>query len=164
MIVRIFRVVVLAFFVLISTRWNSQAEYRAYILEIFDHIDQTTRVETTGFSPDKYIHTHGGPDRVSAMVKATWHCYGDTSKYRSVCLMPKPITPKFNLGDRVRVTLKKHITEDWIGVVEIALYREDVKSNVYGLRFTNRRNLYGRYFEFDLELVERQKKEPVEKK
>ena len=56
-------------------------------------------------------------------------------------------------GDRVKITLKKHITEGWTGVIELAYYQAGVNSNVYGVRFGEKRQLYNRYFEFDLEKV-----------
>lgn len=126
-------------------------EYRAYLLEVYDHILKKKWEERTGFSTDKYITTHGGGNRVSAFVKATWMCYGDTSDYREVCPLPQPIQPKFKNGDRVKINLEKHITQGWIGIVEISYYQAGVKSNVYGVRFGAKRQLYNRYFEFNLE-------------
>jgi hypothetical protein len=126
------------------------AEYRAYLIEVHDHIDQKTWNERTGFSPDKYILTHGGGNRLSAFTKATWVCYGDTSRYTPACPIPKPIKPKFKVGDRVRITLEQHITSDLIGVVELAYYQKGVRSNVYGIRFGDKRKMYNRYFEFNL--------------
>ncbi len=126
-------------------------EYRAYLIEVYDHILKKKWEERTGFSTDKYIVTHGGGNRVSAFVKATWMCYGDTSSYEEVCPLPDPIQPKFQKGDRVKITLEKHITQGWIGVVELAYYQAGVKSNVYGVRFGEKKQLYNRYFEFNLE-------------
>ncbi len=128
-----------------------QAEYRAYMIEVFDHILKKKWEENTGFSPDKFIQTHGGGNRLSAYVKATWMCYGDTSKYTPACPMPKPIKPLFNKDDRIKVKLEKHVTQGWIGVVELVYYQASVRSNVYGVRFGQKRQLYQRYFEFDLE-------------
>ncbi len=127
------------------------AEYRAFYIEAYDHILKKKWEERTGFSPDKYILTHGGGNRLSVFVKATWMCYGDTSKFQPACPMPKPIEAKFQKGDRVKIKLKKHITEGWIGVVDVAYYQAGVKSNVYGVKFGEKRQLYNRYFEFDLE-------------
>ncbi|MDH5560996.1 MAG: hypothetical protein OEY59_09115 [Deltaproteobacteria bacterium] len=127
------------------------AEYRAFLLEVFDHIDKTKMETVTGFSPDKYLTTHGGGNRLSVLIKATWKCYGDTSQYDPPCLMPKPKKPLFQKGDLVKVNLKKHISEGWVGAVELSLYREDLRSNIYGIRFTDRKQMYGRYYEFDLE-------------
>ena len=129
------------------------AEYRAYLIEVYDHILKKKWEERTGFSTDKYIHTHGGGNRVSAFVKATWMCYGDTSDYAEVCPIPDPLQPKFQKGDRVKITLEKHITQGWIGVVELGYYQAGVNSNVYGVRFGEKRQLYNRYFEFNLEKV-----------
>lgn len=136
-------------FILFTT--SVYAENRAYLLEVFDLFDNKSQEITTGFSPDKYIRTHGGDQRVSVLIKATWMCYGDTSGFQKVCAMPPAVKPLFKKGDQVRVSLKKHITEGWTGMVELSLYREGIKSNVYGIRFKNRRNLYGRYYEKDLE-------------
>lgn len=138
-------------FCAIST--DAVAEYRAYLIEVYDHILKKKWEEYTGFSPDKYITTHGGGNRVSAFVKATWMCYGDTSDYKPVCPIPDPIEPKFQEGQQVKITLKKHITEGWIGTVELAYYQAGVMSNVYGVRFGKKRQLYNRYFEFNLESV-----------
>ena len=126
------------------------AEYRAYLLEVFDHIDQKKWEISTGFAPDKYIQTHGGGYRIAVVKKASWMCYGDTSQFNKICPMPPPLQPKFKKGDQVEILLDKHITQGWKGVVELSLYREDLNSNIYGIRFPNRRNLYGRYFEFNL--------------
>ncbi|MBU2513635.1 hypothetical protein KJ966_20015 [bacterium] len=137
-------------------------EYRAYLIEVYDHILQKKWEEKTGFSTDKYIVTHGGGNRVSAFVKATWMCYGDTSNYLNICPLPDPIQPKFQKGDRVKITLEKHITEGWIGVIELAYYQADVKSNVYGVRFGEKKQLYNRYFEFNLEKTTGSAGSPVE--
>ncbi len=130
---------------------NAQAEYRAYMLDIYDHIQKKKWVEITGFSPDKYIQTHGGGNRLSAFLKATWKCYGDTSRFIPACPMPKAIKPLFNEGDRVKINLEKHLTQGWVGVVELVYYQTGVKSNVYGVKFGQKRQLYQRYFEFNLE-------------
>ncbi len=127
-----------------------KAEYRAYLIEVHDHITQKSKVERTGFSPDKYILTHGGGNRLSAFTKATWVCYGDTSGIKPTCPMPKPIKPKFNVGDRVKITLEKHLNRNWIGVVELAYYQKGVRSNVYGVRFGDKRQVYNRFYEFNL--------------
>ncbi|MBU3914801.1 hypothetical protein KKA14_04640, partial [bacterium] len=100
---------------------------------------------------------HGGGNRLSAFVKATWRCHGDTSQFISACPMPNPIEPLFNKGDWIKVKLEKHLTQGWIGVIELAYYQAGVKSNVYGVRFGQKRQLYQRYFEFDLE-----KSNPIE--
>lgn len=133
---------------------NLQAEYRAYLVEVYDHIAKQKWDETTGFAPDLYITTHGGGNRLSVFVKATWHCYGDTSNFQTACPMPNPIQPVFQKGERVKITLPRHITQGWIGIVELAYYQADVKSNVYGVRFGEKRQLYNRYFEFNLEKTE----------
>ena len=129
-----------------------KAEYRAYLLEIYDVIDKVNWEVNTGIPPDVYIQTHGGASRLRAIMKATWMCYGETSQYQYVCEMPTPRFPKFDVGDRVKVTLEKHLTKDWQGVIEVALWREDLKSNIYGVRFKETGNLlFSRYFEFNLE-------------
>ena len=130
------------------------AEYRAYLLEVYDHIDKKKWEIPTGFSPDKYITTHGGGNRLSAFVKATWRCDGDTSHFKAPCPMPNPIEPKFQKGERVKITLEKHITEGWTGIVELAYYQAGINSNVYGVRFGEKRQLYNRYFEFNLAKAE----------
>ena len=127
------------------------AEYRAYLLEVYDHISQKKWESVTGFSPDKYILSHGGGNRLSVFTKATWVCYGDTSTFSAICSMPKPIKPQFKVGDRVKINLEKHVTQGWRGVIELAYYQRGVRSNVYGVRFGDKRSLYNRYFEFNLE-------------
>jgi len=134
------------------------AEYRAFLIEIWDHVQKKHWETATGFSPDKYILTHGGGNRLSTLVKATWVCYGDTSK-KKPCPMPKAKKPQFKKGDKVKVMLKKHLSEGWIGTVELSLYRQDLKSNVYGLRFADYRKSYGRYYEFNLEKAPAQTKD-----
>lgn len=126
------------------------AEYRAYLIEVYDHISEKRWEATTGFSPDKYVLSHGGGNRLSVFTKATWVCYGDTSTFSSICAMPKPIKAQFKVGDRVKITLEKHITQGWQGVVELAYYQRGVRSNVYGVRFGDKRRLYNRYFEFNM--------------
>jgi hypothetical protein len=130
------------------------AEYRAYLIEVYDHFDQKKWEERTGFSPDQYIRTHGGGYRISVFTKATWMCYGDTSDYQPACPMPELKDPKFTPGDRVRINLEKHITQGWVGVIELGYYQQEVKSNVYGVRFGDKRQMYARYFEFNLEKVD----------
>jgi hypothetical protein len=51
----------------------------------------------------------------------------------------------------VKINLQKHITEGWTSIIELAYYQADVKSNVYGVRLGEKRKLYDRYFEFNLE-------------
>jgi hypothetical protein len=136
----------------------ARAEFRAYELEVVDVLDcrlnkraqcKSAKI-TTAVSPDLYVQTNGGDDRINAVVIATWMCYGDTSEYREICPRPGPRSPKFNPGDDVRVTLKKHITEGWKGTVEV-VYRDDfLGANVVGVRFAERKNVYARYFEKDL--------------
>ena len=127
------------------------AEYRAYLIEVYDHISEKRWEATTGFSPDKYVLSHGGGNRLSVFTKATWVCYGDTSTFSPICAMPKPIKPRFKVGDRVKITLGKHVTQGWLGIVELAYYQRGVRSNVYGVRFGDKRRLYNRYFEFNLQ-------------
>lgn len=127
------------------------AEYRAYLLEVYDYIAQKKWETITGFSPDKYVQAHGGGNRLSVFTKATWMCYGNTGGYKSPCPLPNPIKPQFKKGDQVRINLQKHITQGWLGVVELAYYQKSVKSNVYGVRFGDKRQMYNRYFEFNLE-------------
>jgi hypothetical protein len=129
---------------------GAAAEYRAYLIEVYDHISKTSKVESTGFSPDDYILTHGGGNRLTAFIKATWVCHGDTSGIKPTCPIPKPIKPRFKVGDRVRVTLEKHINQNWVGIVEVAYYQRGVRSNVYGVRFGDKRQVYNRFFEFNL--------------
>ena len=67
--------------------------------------------------------------------------------------MPEPKEGGFKVGDTVEVTLEKHMTQGWKGVVELALWRDDLKSNVYGVRFGTKKQMFGRYFEFNLKAV-----------
>jgi hypothetical protein len=144
---------------LIALPRAARAEYRGFELEVIDILDcklnkrdkcRTSRV-VTSMSADTFVQTHGGEDRIGVQVLATWICYGDTSNFREVCARPPARAAKFNLGDEVRITLKKHITEGWRGKVEVLYYQDDLKANVYGVRFPDRQNVYLRYFERDLE-------------
>jgi len=128
----------------------AQAEYRAYLLEVYDHILQKKWDAATGFDPSHYIAVHGGGNRLSVLLKATWHCYGDTSQYTPTCPMPETHQGLFKVGDQVEVTLDKHMTQGWKGVVELALWRDDLRANVYGVRFGAKKQMFGRYFEFNL--------------
>ena len=134
------------------------AENRAYELEIVDVLDcklnkrekcRSSRM-ITSMSPDLYIQTNGGEERLSAVVLATWMCYGDTSGQVPVCPRPNARQAKFNAGDDVRITLKKHITEGWRGKVELSYFDDRLKANVIGVRFADKKNVYARYFERDL--------------
>jgi hypothetical protein len=126
------------------------AEYRAYELEVFDRIVNTSRKVITSFSPSDFIQVNGGSQRIGIIIRASWICYGDTSLYKKVCPMPKAINPRFQDGDRVQIVLKKHLTDQWLGVIENSFFRPGLRSNVYGVRFTERGNLYTRYYESNL--------------
>ena len=126
------------------------AEYRAYELEVFDRIANTSRRVITSFSPSDFIQVNGGPQRTGVIIRASWICYGDTSLYKIVCPQPKAINPRFQPGDRVQIALKKHLTDQWIGVIENSFFRPGLRSNVYGVRFAERGNLYTRYYESNL--------------
>jgi len=129
------------------------AEYRAYELEVFDYITNTSRKLITSFSPSDFIQVNGGPQRIGVIIRASWICYGDTSLNKKVCPIPKAINPSFKKGDRVQIILKKHVTDQWFGVIENSFYRPGLRSNVYGVRFTERGNLYTRYYESNLKRV-----------
>ena len=126
------------------------AEYRAYELEVFDRIVNTSRKVITSFSPSDFIQVNGGPQRIGIIIRASWICYGDTSLHKKVCPMPKAINPRFREGERVQIVLKKHLTDQWLGVIENSFFRPGLRSNVYGVRFTERGNLYTRYYESNL--------------
>ncbi len=126
------------------------AEYRAYELEVFDHIVNTSRKVITSFSPSDFIQVNGGPQRIGIIIRASWICYGDTSLHKKVCPIPKAINPRFQEGDRVQIVLKKHLTDQWLGVIENSFFRPGLRSNVYGVRFTERGDLYTRYYESNL--------------
>ena len=126
------------------------AEYRAYELEVFDRIVNTSRKVITSFSPSDFIQVNGGPQRIGIIIRASWICYGDTSLHKKVCPMPKAINPRFQEGERVQIVLKKHLTDQWLGVVENSFFRPGLRSNVYGVRFSQRGNLYTRYYESNL--------------
>ena len=126
------------------------AEYRAYELEVFDRIVNTSRKVITSFSPSDFIQVNGGPQRIGIIIRASWICYGDTSLHKKVCPMPKAINPRFQEGERVQIVLKKHLTDKWFGVIENSFFRPGLRSNVYGVRFTERGNLYTRYYESNL--------------
>jgi hypothetical protein len=129
------------------------AEYRAYELEVFDRIVNTSRKVITSFSPTDFIQVNGGPQRIGIIIRASWICYGDTSLYKKVCPTPKAINPRFQQGDRVQIVLKKHLTDQWLGIIENSFFRPGLRSNVYGVRFTERGNLYTRYYESNLKKV-----------
>ena len=129
------------------------AEYRAYELEVFDRIVNTSRKVITSFSPSDFIQVNGGPQRIGIIIRASWICYGDTSLHKKVCPMPKAINPRFQEGDRVQIVLKKHLTDQWLGVIENSFFRPGLRSNVYGVRFSQRGNLYTRYYESNLKKV-----------
>ena len=139
-------------FLLLSSS-TAFAEYRAYELEVFDRIVNTSRKIITSFSPSDFIQVNGGPQRIGIVIRASWICYGDTSLYKKVCPMPKAINPRFQEGDRVQIVLKKHLTDQWFGVIENSFFRPGLRSNVYGVRFTERGNLYTRYYESNLKKV-----------
>ena len=126
------------------------AEYRAYELEVFDRIVNTSRKVITSFSPSDFIQVNGGPQRIGIIIRASWICYGDTSLNKKVCPMPKAINPRFQEGERVQIVLKKHLTDQWLGVIENSFFRPGLRSNVYGVRFTERGNLYTRFYESNL--------------
>ena len=126
------------------------AEYRAYELEVFDRIVNTSRKVITSFSPSDFIQVNGGPQRIGIIIRASWICYGDTSLHKKVCPMPKAINPRFQEGERVQIVLKKHLTDQWLGVIENSFFRPGLRSNVYGVRFTERGDLYTRYYESNL--------------
>ena len=138
----------LAFLLLSSS--TGFAEYRAYELEVFDRIVNTSRKVITSFSPSDFIQVNGGPQRIGIIIRASWICYGDTSLHKKVCPMPKAINPRFQEGERVQIVLKKHLTDQWLGVIENSFFRPGLRSNVYGVRFTERGNLYTRYYESNL--------------
>ena len=129
---------------------SASAEYRAYELEVFDRIANTSRRVITSFSPSDFVQVNGGPQRTGVIIRASWICYGDTSLYKKVCPQPKAINPLFQPGDRVQIVLKKHLTDQWIGVIENSFFRPGLRSNVYGVRFAERGNLYTRYYESNL--------------
>ena len=138
-----------AFLFLLSTT-ATYAEYRAYELEVFDRIVNPSRKVITSFSPSDFIQVNGGPLRIGIIIRASWICYGDTSLYKKVCPMPKAVSPRFQEGDRVQIVLKKHLTDQWLGVIENSFFRPGLRSNVYGVRFAERGNLYTRYYESNL--------------
>tara|TARA_B100000945_G_C20226858_1_gene523297 strand:- start:51 stop:509 length:459 start_codon:yes stop_codon:yes gene_type:complete len=129
------------------------AEYRAYELEVFDRITNSSRKVITSFSPSDFIQVNGGPQRTGIIIRASWICYGDTSLYKKVCPIPKAINPRFQEGDRVQIVLKKHLTDKWLGIIENSFFRPGLRSNIYGVRFAERGNLYTRYYESNLKKV-----------
>jgi len=148
MISKMYNFIAVATFLLSS--FSAFAEYRAYELEVFDHITNTSRKLITSFSPSDFIQVNGGPQRIGIIIRASWICYGDTSLNKKVCPIPKAINPRFQEGERVQIVLKKHLTDQWLGVIENSFFRPGLRSNVYGVRFPNRGNLYTRYYESNL--------------
>ena len=135
------------------------AEYRVYELEVYDRMERKSEVIITTFSPNDYILTHGGDQRVGIILRASWMCYGDTSHYEQPCSKPQTIDPRFAVGDHVQVMLKHHVTDKWKGVIENSFYRPDLKSNVYGVRFPDRRRMYARYYEANLQPLKKESKD-----
>lgn len=137
---------------------SALAEYRAYELEVVDvydcRINKRERCRRSivrgSLPPDMYARLHGGRSRIAVIMLATWMCWGDTSGFRVTCPRPAPRDAKFGLGDQVRIDLGKHITDGWEGKVEIAYFQRSVNSNVYGVRFPDRQEVFARYFEKDL--------------
>ena len=86
---------------------SAYAEYRAYELEVFDRIANSSRLVITSFSPSDFVQVNGGPQRTGVIIRASWICYGDTSLYKKVCPQPKAVNPRFQPGDRVQIVLKK---------------------------------------------------------
>ncbi len=136
----------------------ARGEYRAYELEVVDRYECAINKRKTckrfqvrtSMAPGTYSRTHGGDARIGVVMLATWMCRGDTSRFRQVCPRPQPQKPKFAVGDTVRIRLEKHITEGWLGKVELAYYQHSIRANVYGVRFADRQNVFARYFEKDL--------------
>jgi len=149
---------VLVYFWLLFGVAPAYAEYRAYELEVVDIFDCQLKQRknckkfrvSTSMNPSLYAGTHGGSQRIGVVMVATWMCRGDTSGYRDVCPMPAAKKPKFNVGDDVQIALKKHITEGWKGKIEVAYFQRSINANVYGVRFSDRKDVYARYFEKDL--------------
>ena len=71
--------------------------------------------------------------------------------YKPPCPKPPPRSPQFELGDNVQVRLQPHIAEGWIGTVENQFYSPELKSNIYGIRFSRYKNVYKRFYEADLQ-------------
>lgn len=133
---------------------NLYAEYRAYELEVFNRLSwlpENSEIVTTTLSPMDYMLTHGGTERIGVITRASWICWGDTSRYKKICPQPPTINPRFQTGDKVQIVLKHHVTDQWVGVIENSFYRPDLRSNVYGVRFSERKNLYTRYYEAHLQ-------------
>ena len=141
----------IAFGTLLLSGIPAQAEYRAYELEGFDRVTNISQKVITAFSPSDYIAAYGGPERLGVTIRASWICYGDTASYKPVCPMPKAINPQFQEGDRIQIMLPKHLTDQWVGVIENSFFRPGLRSNVYGVRFPDRGNLYSRYYEAHLQ-------------
>ena len=136
-------------------------EYRAYLLEVVPlrpclRAEQeacTAERVLTALAPALYVSSHGGAQVIAARLLATWVCRGNTSGFEAVCAIPPARGPRFRPAQRVRVTLVKHVTEGWEGVIELAYYQELVRSNVYGVRFPAYEDTYARYYESDLRLL-----------
>ena len=92
--------------ILLSVCTKVHAEYRAYELEVYDRIERKTEILKTTFSPSDYLQLHGGTQRISVIIRASWICWGDTSQFKEICLPPDPISPRFAVGDQVQVVLK----------------------------------------------------------
>ena len=121
--------------------------------KISDKLEQKSQIIVTSFSPLDYILSNGGPQRIGVIVRASWICWGDTSQFKKVCKQPPPVNPIFEVGQKVQIVLNKHVTHRWKGVIENSFYRPDLKSNVYGVRFPERSNLYTRYYEGNLQKI-----------
>ena len=78
------------------------AEYRAYELEVFDRTTKTSERIITSFSPADYILTHGGPDRIGIIIRASWVCYGDTSRRKKSAPFPNQSIRVIKMGTGFR--------------------------------------------------------------
>ena len=92
--------ITILFFLLSSTA--VVAEYRAYELEVFDRIANTSRKLITSFSPSDFIQVNGGPQRIGIIIRASWICYGIHLYIKKYVRYPKQSTPVFSRATACR--------------------------------------------------------------
>lgn len=126
--------------------------YRAYYYVVHDTLENIHYDAITGFDPVSFLRTRAKQGQINLFIKASWICYGNTA-YKKVCPIPPPLAPKFKQGQVVTVNIAGHATEKWQGIVELSLWRRDLASNVYGIRFPENYNQYGNYLEDDLQII-----------
>ena len=127
-----------------------KAEYKAYYYQAFDLVQKTNWELVTGFDPKSYLRTFGPQGTIHLVIKASWICHGNTA-YKKVCPLPPALAPRFQAGQAVTINLPSNQAHGYEGIVEIAFWRKDLKSNIYGVKLSDDSSLYGLFYEKNLE-------------